>query len=205
MMPQGRVTGVSATDEPLDMLIRRADSGDQAAWDRLVVRYSPLVWSVARAHRLPAADVVQTTWLRLVEHLGQLRDPERLPGWLVTTARRACLQLLQRARRETPGVLTENAAPEVEEPVEAGLLTDERDALLWRCFRRLSEQCQMILRILMATPPPSYANVSEALGIPIGSIGPTRGRCLDRLRAVAVNAGLSVADVPTQTAWRHSQ
>jgi RNA polymerase sigma factor (sigma-70 family) len=208
MVGDGQSVAVSAAaEETLDALVRRAGSGDQAAWDILVARYSSLVWSVARAHRLApadAADVAQTTWLRLVEHLGRLREPERLPAWLVTTARRECLRLLQLGRREYPDTVTDNLVDAQDAPVDAGLLADERDRTLWRCFRRLSEQCQLILRILMATPPPSYADVSAALGIPMGSIGPTRGRCLDRLRALALTAGLSAGDVPARVAWGRS-
>jgi RNA polymerase sigma factor (sigma-70 family) len=206
MSTDGRSVTVSPpTEESLAGLVRRAAAGDQTAWDALVARYSPLVWAVARAHRLgpaDAADVAQTTWLRLVEHLGRLREPDRLPGWLVTTARRECLQLLNRARREYVGGVPDDVPADADAPVDAGLLADERDAILWRCFRRLSEQCQTILRVLMATPPPSYSDVSVALGIPVGSIGPTRGRCLDRLRETAIAAGLSIGDIRNRVAWR---
>jgi RNA polymerase sigma factor (sigma-70 family) len=209
MVADGPSVAVSpAAEEPLDALIRRAHSGDQAAWDVLVARYASLVWSVARAHRLApadAADVAQTTWLRLVEHLGRLREPERLPAWLVTTARRECLRLLQQGRREYPDTVTDGLVDEQDAPVDAGLLADERDATLWRCFRRLSEQCQLILRILMAAPPPTYADISAALGIPVGSIGPTRGRCLERLRTAALEAGLSATDMPARIAWRRTR
>jgi RNA polymerase sigma factor (sigma-70 family) len=184
-------------DPSVGTLVRRADRGDQAAWNALVDRYTGLLWSVARAHRLrpsDAADVVQTTWLRLVEHLHQIRDPDRLTPWLITTARRECLRLLGLARREEVGAAEDVAVNMIDDrdmELDAGLLIDERDALLWQCLRQLSERCQMILRILMASPPPSYADVSDALGLPVGSIGPTRGRCLDRLRELAAAAGLA--------------
>ena len=177
--------------QPVTGLVSRASAGDQEAWNALVDRYASLLWSVCRAHRLSSADagdVVQTTWLRLVEHLGRIEDPERLPGWLATTARRECLHLLRRSGREQVG-FDDDAALEVvddrSEPLDARLLADERDAVLWSCFERLSERCRTLLRVLMAAEPPAYADVSAALGMPIGSIGPTRGRCLQRLRALS--------------------
>lgn len=180
-------------------LFRRAEAGDQAAWNALVDRYTKLLWSVARAHRLgdaDAADVVQTTWLRLVEHFGRIEEPECLPGWLATTARRECLRTLRRSGRELVTDVDDVVLEMVDErppPVETRLLTDERDVALWRCFERLSLRCQELLRILMATPPPDYATVSAALGMKIGSIGPTRGRCLDQLRKLTAGAGLAAA------------
>ncbi|MCA1674875.1 MAG: sigma-70 family RNA polymerase sigma factor, partial [Actinobacteria bacterium] len=150
------------------------------------------------AHRLgtaDAADVVQTTWLRLVEHFGRIEDPERLAGWLATTARRECLQTLRRAGRELVGDVDDVILEVVEErpaPVDARLLAEERDVALWACFERLSARCQILLRALIATPPPDYVTVSTALDMPVGSIGPTRGRCLNQLRKLATGAGLAV-------------
>ena len=199
---------IRAVDVDVAALVKCADEGDHEAWNALVDRYTGLLWSVAAAHRLApadAADVVQTTWLRLVEKLHQIREPNRLPAWLVTTARRECLRVLGRARREEIGAADDLAADlpdEREDPPETALLLDERDATLWRCFRQLPERCQTILRILMASPVPSYADVSDALGLPIGSIGPTRGRCLDRLRVLARSAGLASGDAQLGMAGR---
>jgi RNA polymerase sigma factor (sigma-70 family) len=179
-------------------LLAAAAAGDAAAWDELVDRYTGLLWSVARGFRLPtadAADAVQTTWLRLVENLNRIDDPERLPGWLATTVRRECLRTLRRGRREGP-TFDEDGLPELPEdaePLDAGLLAAERDAALWRAFETMSPQCRVLLRILMATPPPSYAEVAAALDMPIGSIGPTRGRCLERLRRI-VESDSALAD-----------
>jgi len=179
-------------------LFRRAEAGEQAAWNAIVDRYTKLLWSVARAHRLgtaDAADVVQTTWLRLVEHFGRIEDPERLAGWLATTARRECLQTLRRAGRELVGDVDDIILGVVEEcpvPVDARLLAEERDVALWARFERLSVRCQVLLRILMATPPPDYATVSAELDMPVGSIGPTRGRCLNQLRKVVTGTDLAV-------------
>jgi RNA polymerase sigma factor (sigma-70 family) len=152
----------------------------------LVERYTSLLWSVARSYRLPetdAADVVQTTWLRLVEHLDRIADPDRLPGWLVTTVRRECMRLVRRAGRETYAALAD--VPDDAPAVDAALLRDERDAALWRAFAQLGDFCRQLLRVLMADPPPAYAEVSAALDIPVGSIGPTRARCLAKLRRAA--------------------
>ena len=190
-MSAGTATGSSGVAE----LLARADAGDQTAWSAIVDRYTNLLWSVARAYRLDsadAADVVQTAWLRLVKNLGRIHDPERLPGWLVTTARRECLRILKRAGRELVGDADDAAleiADEQAPALDTRLLEDERDVELWRCFARLPQRCQQLLRVLMATEPPAYAEVSAALGMPVGSIGPTRMRCLDRLRQLTREAG----------------
>jgi RNA polymerase sigma factor (sigma-70 family) len=169
-------------DPPL--LIARAREGDDQAWDALVARYAGLVWSVARAHRLghaDAADVAQTTWTKLVEHLDRLQEPAAIGGWLATTARRECLRLIRQAERTT----FHDGVPEIadETPgLDAGLLVSERDAELWNAFSRLGPRDQALLRMLTAEPAPSYQEISAALGMPVGSIGPTRARALERLR-----------------------
>lgn len=193
------VTHVSVTHPAVTELYHRAEAGDRAAWNALVDRYTKLLWSVARAHRLgdaDAADVVQTTWMRLVEYFGRIQDPEALPGWLTTTARRECLRTLRAAGRLqfTDGDDILDLVDERCPPVDARLLAEERDVTLWRCFERLPTRCQVLLRVLMATPAPDYAAVSAALGMPAGSIGPTRGRCLHQLRKLAVGAGLVARD-----------
>lgn len=171
----------------LSELLAMADKGEQWAWDELVSRFSSLLWSVGRAHRLTdsdAADVVQNTWLRLLENLGSIQNPDALPGWLATTARREALRILQRRGRDVlvrdEDLATNVADAEVDE-LDAALLDDERDVALWRCFRQLSERCQQLLRVLMSTDRPAYAEVSATFDMPIGSIGPTRMRCLKRL------------------------
>ncbi|WP_327009331.1 sigma-70 family RNA polymerase sigma factor [Dactylosporangium sp. NBC_01737] len=177
-------------------VLRAAAAGDQKAWESIVDRYANLVWSVARSFQLgtsDAADISQATWLRLIEHIDDVRDADKLGSWLATTARREALALLRRGGRDVPagaatdfvgiigGTLTGGTAGEDEEP-DAGVLRDERDAALWHEFRTLSEPCQQLLRVLIADPPPSYAEVSAALDVPVGSIGPTRQRCLGTLR-----------------------
>jgi RNA polymerase sigma factor (sigma-70 family) len=181
-----------------DALLAAARAGDQCAWDALVERYTGLLWAVARGFRLDpadAGDMVQMTWLRLVEHLDSVADPDRLGGWLVTTLRRECLQLLRR-RRERPAAVDDllTAVPDGGPPVEDGLLLAERDAALWRAFRTLPERCQRLLRVLMASPPPSYAQVSSALDMPIGGIGPARQRCLSTLRRAVGGEDLLAGD-----------
>ena len=167
-------------------LIERAGAKDQHAWRQLVARFNTMVWAVARAHRLnhaDAADVSQTTWLRLAENLTALRDPARLPGWLATTARRESLRVLAARRREEPAELPDEPDSLASAP-ESHVLTEDRDARLWQAFDQLSERCQQVLRLLSSAPELSYAEVGTALGIPVGSIGPTRGRCLQTLRRV---------------------
>lgn len=187
--------------DTMDLLLPRAAQGDQQAWNEIVDRYTNLLWSIGRAHRLDTttiSDVVQTTWLRLLENIDRIREPERLAGWLATTARRECLRWLRQASRESPDwgdELMDDVAGSAM-PIDHLLLVGERDAELWQCFRRLPERCQQLLRVLMAVDPPSYAEVAQALGLPIGSIGPTRMRCLKRLRELTVETGYPFDPVP---------
>jgi len=179
-------------------LLAQAGAGDERAWDALVEQHTRLLWSVARSYRLDqadAADVVQTTWLRLLEHLDRIEDPSRLVGWLVTTARRECLRVLRRSGRERP-VADEDTTLEVTddaEPVDAHLITSERNAILWRAFLRLPQRCQQLLRIVVAMPQ-AYHEVSAAMDMPVGSIGPTRARCLSRLRDLLAGSGITDAE-----------
>jgi RNA polymerase sigma factor (sigma-70 family) len=174
-------------------LLRAAAAGDQKAWESIVDRYANLVWSVARSFQLgqsDAADVSQATWLRLVEHVDAVREADKLGSWLATTARREAIALLRKSGRDVPagaaGDFGHLGAPgpadRVQDEPDAGVLRDERDAALWQEFQTLSRQCQQLLRVLIADPPPSYTEVSAALDMPIGSIGPTRKRCLGTLR-----------------------
>jgi len=152
-----------------------------------VRRHNGLLWSIARSFRVTQPeDAVQNTWLRLVENLDRIADPDRLAGWLATTARRECLQILRRdARRPSPAPVEPLAdQPAPGPPVDAALLLSERDAALWQVVDGLPERCRRLLRILMASPPPSYATVAASLGLEIGSIGPARQRCLRDLRGI---------------------
>jgi RNA polymerase sigma factor (sigma-70 family) len=171
------------------VLLSQACEGDPRAWDELVNRHTRLLWSIGRAYRLDtadAADAVQTTWLRLLEHLHHIQDPDRLVGWLGTTMRRECLRILRRAGRERARQpdLVALAAPDPDEPVDAAQIRADRDRQLWEAFNRMPDRCRLLLRIMIANPPPPYEEIAALLGIPIGSIGPTRARCLTRLRAI---------------------
>lgn len=177
-------------------LLRAAEQGDRAAWRELVARLTPTVWAVARAHRLDrsdAADVVQNTWLALVENMKGIHDPARLAAWLCTTARRHSLRVLAARRRETPADVP-RLDRLVAEPADAEVLRADWNAALWRSFTQLSEQCQRVLRVLVHSPELSYEQVAAVVGIPRGSVGPTRGRCLAELRRKATAAGLFQED-----------
>jgi RNA polymerase sigma factor (sigma-70 family) len=168
-------------------LLSRAADGDGAAWEELVDRHARLVWSVLRSYRLDdatASDVFQTVWLRLVEQVDRIREPERLAAWLATTARREALRVLRRGSREAP---TETL-PDLPETLAAlpgdALTAGEEQRALLAAFAQLPESCQTLLRLLMADPPLDYRTIAEIIDRPVGSIGPTRQRCLDRLRAL---------------------
>ncbi|HEX2272873.1 MAG TPA: sigma-70 family RNA polymerase sigma factor [Acidimicrobiales bacterium] len=178
-----------AGDATAGALVRAAAEGDQVAWGALVERFSGLVWAVARAHRLSkadAADVSQTTWMRLVEHLGDIRQPERVGAWLSATARHECLRVIRKSGRAVPTELDDDhladRGVEVELELDARLDAAQYHQALWVALERLPERGRALLRVLMADPAPSYAEAAAALGMPIGSLGPTRARCLERLR-----------------------
>jgi RNA polymerase sigma factor (sigma-70 family) len=177
----------------------RAKDSDQQAWDALVGLYAPLVWSVCRRYRLgraDAEDVGQTVWLRLVDQLDRLRDPDALPGWLTTTTRRQCLRILDTARRtDTPGPLAAEDIPDQQAAAaEEELLAAERRAALREAFTGLLPHYQRLLGMLIQDPPVSYTEISARLGISIGSIGPIRRRCLARLRRHPAIAALITAE-----------
>jgi RNA polymerase sigma factor (sigma-70 family) len=182
---EGALVGVAPSD--VADLVVAAGQGDQDAWSALVDRFSGLIWHIARGHRLgdaDAADVVQTVWLRLLESLPRLREPAAVAGWLVTTTRHECLRSLRRAGRELPDDHIDLVADRVsdERGPEAVVELAESGLLVRQALTRLSVRCQLLLRALAYTPDRSYAEVSAALDMPIGSIGPTRSRCLHHLR-----------------------
>jgi RNA polymerase sigma factor (sigma-70 family) len=181
-------------------LVTRARHGDKRAWDVLIMRYAPLVWSICRRYRLgdaDAEDVGQSVWLRLVDQLDKIRDPAALPGWLATVTRRECLRVL----RAVPGPLTARHSPDAETipdeqagTAEQELLAAERHTALRAAFSDLPPSDRRLIRLLIQDPPVSYTEISAQLGIPIGSIGPTRRRCLDKLRRHPAIAALISAD-----------
>ena len=170
--------------------MRAAGQGEQRAWDALVARYSGLVWSIARAHRLDgpdAADVSQTAWLRLVENLTRIRDPDRVGAWLAATTRNECLRVLRRSGRQVPTDLEGDDEPSIDvgPAVDERLLVGERDEELRQAFAAVSARCQVLLRLLITDPPMSYDDIAATLAMAVGSIGPTRARCLEQLRRKA--------------------
>jgi RNA polymerase sigma factor (sigma-70 family) len=183
-------------DPAVIALVTRAQKGDQGAWDEIVERYAPLVWSICRRYRLNRADaddVGQGVWLRLVEQLSALRQPAALPGWLATTTQRECLRVVRAAQKqeskERP-LDVEMAADEQSTMLEQELIKAELNAALRAAFAQLPPRCRNLLSLLMRDPPPSYAEISTSIEAPIGSIGPSRARCLERLRNSPELAGL---------------
>jgi RNA polymerase sigma factor (sigma-70 family) len=167
----------------LSAALARARSGETSALEEVVRDLNPLLWHVARSQGLnvtEAADVVQTAWLELVGRPDAIRTPAALSGWLITVTKREAWRVSRRARRLADAEMAEMPASDAE--VDGRLLSDERDKALWRCFRRLSERCQALLRVVANVERPDYRQISEAMGMPVGSIGPTRGRCLAKLR-----------------------
>jgi len=171
----------------LDDLVTRARADDQASWNALVDRFLPLVNGVIRRFRLSSADaddVNQTVWLRLVEHLGDLREPRALPGWLVTTTRNEALRVIRLRGRAIPvdpqGGTLEHLAEQPDSDEE--LIRDERSRALRAGLQELPAGRRELLELLLTDPPISYDEISAKLGIPKGSIGPTRARALEQLR-----------------------
>ena len=167
--------------------------GDPEAMSDLVDATTALLWHTARAQGLGSAaaeDVVQTTWLSLVRHQDTIQDPLAVLKWLTTTTRREAWTVSRRARREDAreeiGDLLEDLPAQVEGP-EQVLVRGQEQVVLWRHFSTLSERCQQLLRVVAVAERPDYQHVAEALGMPVGSIGPTRGRCLAKLRAALTN------------------
>jgi RNA polymerase sigma factor (sigma-70 family) len=181
-------------------LVKAAAAGDHLAWDALVERFASTVWAIARAHRLnaaDAADVSQTTWLRLMEHLDRIQQPERVGAWLATTARRESLHVLRMAGRQTPSGYDFDGLRDVSATAapDRDLIRSERARLVTDLVERLPVRSQLLLRLLSADSPLSYRDISQALSMPIGSIGPTRARALEQLRRMAVGGGYQLEDV----------
>ena len=176
-------------------LVERARDGDQTAWDQIVERYAPLVWSLCQRYRLARADaddVGACVWLRLVEKLDTIREPAALPGWLATTTRRECLRLLQAKNRELPVEDHQRLVDDSNPAADDWLLAQERLIALRVAYADLSERCRELLKLLFADPVTPYEEISAILGMPVGAIGPTRQRCLGKLRASPTLAGVVV-------------
>ena len=190
------IPAVSSKDRPpappelvlLPELIAAAAAGEQRGWLGLVDRYGPLVRQVARRYRLSeheSQDVSQTVWLRLLEHIGRIREPLALPGWLVTTTRNEALRVLKANQRTRPVAAIDNSTLEVkhqEASAEDRLLRDERQKMVRDGLAELKPEHRALLLLLHAEPEVSYEEISRRLGMPRGSIGPTRARCLEKLK-----------------------
>jgi len=171
-------------------LVRHAAEGDHWAWERLVDQYARLIWAMTRDFKLvesDAADVFQATWLRLLEYIDRLEHPDRVGSWLAATARHECLRSLSARKKVIP--VHDDTALKVgavahEPAIDERLLAEERDQTVRDAVSRLPWRWRRLVELLMADPPASYVEISEQLGLPVGSIGPTRGRCLARLRVL---------------------
>jgi RNA polymerase sigma factor (sigma-70 family) len=185
-------------------LVTRAATGDQQAWGALVDRYAPLIWSICRQHSLSDADartIGQAVWLQLASQLGTLREPGALAGWLATTTRRECGKARHATRELHAGGHAQDAETIPDEQAEMSerqLRAAERDAALREAFTRLPPCCQRLIAMLTEDSSVPYTQISATLGIPLGSIGPRRSRCLTKLRrdpalAVLINPGAAPA------------
>ena len=173
-------------DPSVVALVTRAAGGDQQAWNELIERYAPLVWAICTRYRLSnhdIEDVGQSVWLLLVAQLGKLREPAALPGWLAITTKRECLRVVTATRKSQQlGSTVDDALVADKHAIDEEILIAERNAALRMAFAELPPHGQHLLAMLFRDPPCSYSEISATLGIPIGSIGPQRARCLERLR-----------------------
>jgi RNA polymerase sigma factor (sigma-70 family) len=191
---------VDCSEHSVPELVRAALAGDRPAWDELVHRFTPLVLSITARYRLApadAADVSQTVWLQLVQHLSDVREPRALPGWIVTTVRNECTRLLRAQRRMTVvdpqvqgGLLDEAALGDGQAGSDEDLLRQERHEALLAGFAELPQRQRELLLLLVTDPPLTYTEIGVRIGIPVGAVGPTRARALDRLRRSAALAAL---------------
>jgi RNA polymerase sigma factor (sigma-70 family) len=187
---EGRV--VDSPEHSVPQLVQAALSGSRSAWDELVQRFTPLVLSITARYRLgaaDAADVSQTVWLRLVQHLSEVREPGALPGWIATSVRHECLRVLRSQQRvatmdpqEQGGPLEEAGRDHAQLESDEELLRQERHEALLAGFAELTKRQRELLLLLLTDPPLSYVEISLRLGMPVGAIGPTRARAVDRLR-----------------------
>ncbi len=169
----------------IESLVFRIRGGDSTAWDVLVRCLSPALHRGIGAFTLSVEardDVFANTWLKLLEHIDTIEKPASLVSWLMTTARNEAYQFVKSRSRTVP--MAEPRVISVDrQPIDEALLDNELAVALWRAFQHLSPACQNILRLLTLDPPLSYDEIVELLGLPHGSIGPTKGRCLEKLRS----------------------
>jgi RNA polymerase sigma factor (sigma-70 family) len=174
-------------------LVQRAKDSDSRAWEELVARFSGMIAATGRRYRLAPSDISelqQTTWLRLVENVHRIEQPERVGGWLATTARRESLLLVRRASKYRPGadeMLANMADKHLPEP-DARPIAEERKVVMRAAWEQLRPRCQELLSLLIEEDPMGYKDLSKLLDMPVGSIGPTRSRCLEYLRRLVEEA-----------------
>jgi RNA polymerase sigma factor (sigma-70 family) len=189
------------------LLVAAAAQGDEGAWGELVDRFTPLLVAVVLRYRLSSAelqDVAQTVWLRLIEHLGELREPRALPMWLITTAKREALRSVRATNRMQPADPQEAGWASrlvTEDDPDAELVRSERHAALLEGFALLSGRQRELLTLLSEDPPVPYAEISRRTGIPVGAIGPTRARALERLRRTPSVQALATT-IGADSSWR---
>lgn len=178
------VSEPSETVPPAE-LVQRAAAGDERAWEQLVDRFAPVVWGVCRSvtnNSATVADAYQETWARLSSHIDSIQHPERIAGWLATTAKREAIRLSKRAAREVPDGTFVELPVTLDDPSGAASVQHDEHRIVVEAFEQLDERCQLLLRLLIDEPDIGYADISNIMHMPIGSIGPTRARCLKKLR-----------------------
>ena len=174
--------------------------GDQLAWNELIDRYAALIYSIPLKYGLgepDAADVFQSVCITLLEKLGSIRTPQGLAAWIITTTRRQCLAVARQRRREQLHSMPAGLAAEDIGPIDPDLLPDEellsleRQHLVRHAVERLPETCRRLINALFSDDPQpsSYLRLADGLGLPMNSLGPTRARCLEKLRRILVAAG----------------
>jgi RNA polymerase sigma factor (sigma-70 family) len=186
---------MTPSDTPTETLARRAgaafaayQAGDRHRLAELVDLLTPLLWHTVRSQRVghdQAEDVVQTTWLRLVHHADAIQDSQAVLAWLIVTAKRESWRVVKETRRSRPMPAADDAEEVVDMTMdgpESAALASAEGRVIWRHIESLSERCRSLLRVVAFSDRPDYASVAQALGMPVGSIGPTRGRCLAKLR-----------------------
>lgn len=191
---RGYAAKSSADDAELIEVVAQARAGANGAWEALIERFGGLVAAIARRCRLSDADVAevsQTTWLRLVENLDRIEQPERLGAWLATTSRRESLRIATRRALVSPSEAVYLMADDEADPLDASLLREEQALVIRAATERLPPHCQRLLGVLMGDDDLPYKMIAEQLNMPIGSIGPTRGRCLEHLRQILAEMELS--------------
>jgi len=198
-------SSIPPTSQTIAELVEAARGGDQRAWTELMRRYGSLVRAVVARYRLQeadTADAVQSTWLRAIEQLGALRDPERLGAWLTTTAGRECLALIRRSRRERPDDVAVSGRLLPADGPEPVVLAAELNRAVVAAVTELDPWRRQLVQELFYLPDRDYVRVSRSMGMPVGSIGPTRGRALRTLRDSLERAGFAPQPEPADPCCR---